>query len=179
MTYIRQRNKLDCGVAALAMLCDVTYEEANRAIPWRREGILNGTTTKQLRDGGLRLGYVTRSTPGDRLKVIQAPKGWVEEHGSKVDHNIWSFIPENSLVKVPGGDHGRWHWVVWRKGRVYDPAIGVFRPRHYVERFSDKVPSSYMQFVPEGAEDCPECGTVTEAKWSGVECPDCGWTSCF
>lgn len=140
MAFVKQKNKLDCGVAALAMLCDVSYEDANRAIPWRREGILNGTTTTQLREGGINLSYETESTPQDRLKVVRAPKGWA---GKKVGPEIWSFIPNNSLVKVPhplGRGHG-WHWVVWRKGKIYDPARGVFKPAKY-----NTIPSSYMEF---------------------------------
>jgi ABC-type bacteriocin/lantibiotic exporter with double-glycine peptidase domain len=131
MTFIRQRNKKDCGVACLAMLCNVTYEEANRAIPWRREGNLEGTTTKQLREGARKLGHTTESTPQDRLKPLR--------------DSTWTDIPNNSLVKVPhpkGPDYG-WHWVVWKKGKIYDPARGVFRT------FRDfSPPSSYMEFMP-------------------------------
>lgn len=143
MAFIRQKNKMDCGVAALAMLCDVTYEEAYRSIPWRREGILNGTDTKQLRAGALRLGYFTESTPKHRLKPITAPDSW---SGKEVDHTIWSLIPDNSLVKLPKLLFERgWHWVVWRKGKIYDPARGVFKP----EKYGDRYPSSYMRFTKE------------------------------
>jgi ABC-type bacteriocin/lantibiotic exporter with double-glycine peptidase domain len=67
MAYIRQRNKKDCGVAALAMLCGVTYDEANHAIPWRRVGHLYGTSTSMLAEGATKLGYKTRGTPTGRL----------------------------------------------------------------------------------------------------------------
>ena len=172
MTFIRQRNKKDCGVAAIAMLCDATYEDADRAIPWRREGNLEGTTTKQLREAAAKLGYEGRGTQRDRLKLISAPPGWPK----KIDHTIWSLIPDNSLVKLPQllGARG-WHWVTWRKGKIYDPARGVFKP----EKYGDHYPSSYMHFVPEGTEDCPECGTPTEAQQSGIKCPSCGWTYCI
>lgn len=172
MAFVKQRNKRDCGVAALAMLCDVTYEDANRAIPWRREGILSGTTTTQLREGGIKLGYATESTPQDRLKVIRAPKSWAER---KVDPDIWSLIPNNSLVKIPASlGSGDWHWVVWRKGKIYDPARGVFFPRKY----GDNYPSSYMKFKK--VEDpCPDCGSELEAKESGVKCPSCAYWFCY
>ncbi len=139
MAFIRQRNSKDCGVAALAMLCDVTYEKAYEAIPWRREGILNGTNTTMLRQAGLKLGYRTVSTPQDRLKLISPPPGWPKE----IDHTIWSLIPDNSLVKLPQllGERG-WHWVVWRNGKIYDPTCGVFRP----EKYGGRYPSSYMEF---------------------------------
>ncbi len=139
MTFIRQRNKKDCGVAAIAMLCDATYEDADRAIPWGRRGWMDGTDTKMLRAAALRLGYEGRGTPQNRLKVVKAPLFLTED--------LWALIPANSLVKVPHpkGKTWGWHWVAWRKGRIYDPARGVFTPWHVGIK-----PSSYMHFVPEG-----------------------------
>jgi hypothetical protein len=115
------------------MLCDVTYEEAERAIPWRKRGHLGGTTTKQLREGGIKIGYTTRSTPEDRLKPLRGKE--------------WKDIPDNSLVKVPHpkGPNFGWHWVAWRKGKIYDPARGVFTNI----RFGDGLAVSYMQFIKE------------------------------
>lgn len=131
--FIRQRHKTDCGIAALAMLCDVTYEEANRAIPWRRESHMYGTTTTMLKEGGAKLGYRTESTPQDRLKPLRG-RGWED-------------IPDNSLVKIPHPTQsGNWHWVAWRKGRIYDPARGVFLPKAF---HAPTNPTSYMQFVKE------------------------------
>lgn len=161
MAFIRQRNKKDCGVAAIAMICDVTYEEAERVIPWRRHGCLHGTDTKMLRAAAARLGYEGLGTPKHQLK--------------RLGGGSWQDIPDNSLIKIPhpNGSGWGWHWVAWRKGKVYDPARGVFKPgEHGVE------PSSYMHFVPEGTEDCPKCGTPTETQWSGIKCPSCGWTHC-
>ena len=145
MAFIRQRGKKDCGVAVLAMLCGVSYEEADKAIPWRREGNLYGTNTTMLREGGINLGYRTKSTPQDRLKVVKAPKSWVSMPPPLVD-DFWVLIPDNSLVKIPhpkGRNYG-WHWVAWRKGRVYDPARGVFAPGKHGTK-----PSSYMEFIKE------------------------------
>ena len=137
MAFVRQRSKTDCGIAALAMLCDVSYEKALPAIRWRATSGNRGTTTHMLREAARKLGYRTKSTPQKRLKIIKAPDVWV---GKTVGGEIWGFIPENSLVKIPCKIG--WHWVVWRKGKVYDPAKGVFRPRKY-----DKIPTSYMEFV--------------------------------
>lgn len=137
MPLIRQKHRTDCGVAALAMLCNTTYEAADRAIPWRREGHLNGTSADMLRTGGLKLGYIGHGKRNDALKPITAPKEW---EGREVGPEIWDLIPDNSLVKVPADDRN-WHWVVWRKRKIWDPARGVFRPKDY-----DKVPTSYMQF---------------------------------
>ena len=49
MAFVRQRCKHDCGIAAMAMLLDVSYEEVYRSVPWRKSGIINGTDTKMLR----------------------------------------------------------------------------------------------------------------------------------
>ena len=128
MAFVKQFGKKDCGIAALAMLCEVTYELANQAIPWKRHGLLYGTDTRLIRAGAKRLGYDGLGTEKHQLRRLRGP-AWFQD------------IPENSLVKIPG-EHS-WHWVVWRKGKIYDPARGVFKPEKYDHR-----PSAYMQFVP-------------------------------
>ncbi len=145
MAFIRQRGKNDCGVATLAMLCGVTYEEAYRSIPWRRVGILRGIDTSMLRQAGIKLGYRTESTPQDRLKVVKSPKSWSALPSPLVE-DFWVLVPNNSLVKIPHpkGPGWGWHWVAWRKGRVYDPARGVFAPGKYGVK-----PLSYMEFIKE------------------------------
>ena len=140
MAFVRQRGKKDCGVAALAMLCDVTYEEADRAIPWRRHGCAFGTDTKMLRAAAKSLGYEGQGTPKHQLRRInRKPESVVAD--------MWRDIPYNSLVKIPHPDPNIsiWHWVVWRNDRIYDPARGVFRPRNYGNHY----PTSYMQFIKE------------------------------
>lgn len=138
MAFVRQRTKTDCGIAALAMLCDVTYEEAKAVIKWRATSGNRGTTTHMLREAARKLDYRTKSTPQKRLKVIKVPDVWL---GKTVGGEIWGFMPANSLVKMP--HKIGWHWVVWKKGKIYDPARGVFFPRKY-----GAVPLSYMEFVP-------------------------------
>lgn len=130
MAFVKQRNNKDCGIAVLAMLCEVTYEEAEKAIPWRKEGLLYGTSAKQLREGALKLGYTTKSTAQNRMKPLKDKK--------------WEVIPNNSLVKIPhpDSDTRMFHWVVWRKGKIYDPARGVFTLRNI-----SLTPSSYMEFI--------------------------------
>lgn len=175
MAFIRQRNKRDCGVAALAMLCGVSYEEAYRNIPWRKRGILDGTDTKMLRTAAERLGYRTESTPQDRLKVVRLQKFW-EDLPPPAPTDFWYLIPDNSLVKVPhpqGRNHG-WHWVAWRKEHIYDPARGVFHPSKYGTK-----PASYMEFIKVGDNDCPECGHELTMKHSGVSCPACPYWFCY
>lgn len=140
MAFIRQKHKSDCGIAALAMLCNVTYEQAERAIEWRKRGHLGGITTRQLRDAAIVLRYRTESTPQNRLKVLRRPSHWVPLPGCSIS-DWWYLIPDNSLVKT-GSEHEGWHWVAWRKERVYDPARGVFHPGKHGAK-----PISYMEFI--------------------------------
>lgn len=142
MAFVRQTHKSDCGIAALAMLCDVTYELAKVSILWGKRGLLDGTTTRQLRDGGMLLGYRTESTPENRLKKVRAPGAW-KNMRLAMTQDWWYLIPANSLVKV-GSEHDGWHWVVWRKNKIYDPARGVFHPGKHGAK-----PLSYMQFIKE------------------------------
>jgi hypothetical protein len=144
MAFVRQKDKNDCGVAALAMLCDVTYEQALHAIEFKRRGMHGGIYASQLREGGMKLGYHTVSTPQNRMKVIQYPSFW-SQLPEPTPSDIWYLIPANSLVKIPNREEGLYHWVVWRKEKVYDPAMGVFHPYKYT-----KTPSSYMEFVKNG-----------------------------
>ena len=143
MAYVKQLGKNDCGVACLAMLCDVEYSIALRAIPFRKRGLMGGTTTAQIREGASTLGYTTKSTPQNRLKVVYAPKDWGGLAGS-LTSDWWYLIPDNSLVKIKFDQctGGNFHWVVWRKQKIYDPARGVFHPSRYGYK-----PISYMEFV--------------------------------
>ncbi len=96
-----------------------------------------------MRGGGINLGYRTESTPHNRLKVIQEPDEWIDLSDPSTS-DYWYLIPNNSLVKIPhpkGSDYG-WHWVVWRKEKIYDPARGVFHPSKYSAK-----PASYMHFM--------------------------------
>lgn len=157
--YVGQREAKDCGVAAIAMLCEVTYEEADFAIP-RDRPRKYGTTTRQLIEGAAELGY---RACGNRLRPL------------RYDKISWTGIEDNSLVKVPHPRGNGWHWVVWCGSEIYDPARGVFRPLFY----EGGRPISRLRFISEGIEDCPECGTPTEAQWSGIKCPKCGWWFCY
>jgi len=132
--FVRQRWKHDCGVAALAMLCNVNYEEAREAIPWyvNKKGyaIRKGTTTRMMRVGAKELGFLGRGTNLKRLSPF------------KILSEFWVHIPDNSLVRVPDPDSRNWHWVVWKNYKIYDPARGVFKSDDYHYQ-----PSRYMEFV--------------------------------
>ena len=144
MSFVKQRLKSDCGIACLAMLCDVTYDKAAGVILWEW-GKYKGTTTKQLRVAALSFGYPVDSTPQLRLKVVREPKGWRDANTPAPSTSDWWYlIPPNSLVKIKrdNASSGDWHWVVWKKNKIYDPARGVFHPSRYNHK-----PSSYMQFL--------------------------------
>lgn len=149
MALIRQRYRTDCGVCCLAMLADVSWEYALRALmkthamaqsSWSRK---YRTTTSDVRRAVSLLGFAT--TSGDRLRVL--PNRLAPRTSDTV--HAWELVPDNSLVKIPRRDDGEralvingdWHWVVKRKGRIYDPGMGVFNLDIY--RFR---PSSYMNF---------------------------------
>ena len=88
----------------------------------------------------------TKSTPQNRLKAVRL-KDWDIEWGKLPPpgtSDYWYSIPDNSLVKIKfdQATSGRFHWVVWRKQKIYDPACGVFHPSRYGYK-----PISYMEFV--------------------------------
>ncbi len=142
MAYVKQRLKTDCGIACLAMLCNVSYEHAKELIDWRH-GKYRGTTTKQLREAAWKIGYNVRGTKTDRLKVVRDPRAWKNIPTPAMTSDWWYLVPDNSLVKVRQPERGSgWHWVVWRKQKIYDPARGVFHPSKYGRK-----PSSYLEFL--------------------------------
>ncbi len=175
MAFVRQTHKSDCGIAALAMLCDVTYEDAKEAITWGEKHSGFDTYTKQLRVAAILLGYRTKSTPKNHLKVVHAPKIWAPIRCAPNTSDWWYLIPANSLVKIKrdDGDPRGHHWVVWRKNKIYDPARGVFHPSKHGAK-----PLSYMQFI-EADDPCPECGHDLKAQWSGVKCSNCKYWFCY
>jgi ABC-type bacteriocin/lantibiotic exporter with double-glycine peptidase domain len=128
MAFVKQRTKADCGVAALAMLCDVKYEKAYDAIDWRPSSTIHGLDTRQLRDAADKLGYNTYGGIDGRLLPCGPTR--------------WRAIPSRSLVKIPNPNgQGMWHWVVWKGNKVYDPARGVFKASVH-----GGVPTSYLRF---------------------------------
>lgn len=115
MTYVKQKHFHDCGVACFAMLIDITYETAFHILfssqPKKRKYYL---TTKAIKTAAVVNGFIVEQ---DRLKRCKE----------------WNDVPSNSLVKV-WGEHipkNYWHWVVYRKEKIYDPGRGVFKPDKY------------------------------------------------
>ena len=88
-----------CGQACVAMLCSITLEEAIEAV-----GSKGATTTKQ-------------------LKIA------LEEHDVACGKRRVRGMPdktETALLFWRNDEDGR-HWMVWHKGKYYDPIAGVFR----------------------------------------------------
>lgn len=125
MPFVKQRRNDDCGVCCAAMLLDTTYTQAKRLIfgrtCWDQSHV---TETRDIIRAIARSPEYTNPWP--RLTVCAD----------------WYDIPDHSLVKIPHPNGRRWHWVVWYKRKVYDPARGVFHVVKYRKR-----PSSYLQVV--------------------------------
>lgn len=101
MERIAQRMRNDCGVAAVAMVAGVTYEEAKAAFRFRRNGYSTNADDciKALR----------------RLGVKTAPRFL---HGEIDD---LPTINSRALVKV-NRSRKNWHWV------AFDPGVGLVDP---------------------------------------------------
>ncbi len=86
-----------CGQACIATICKVSLDEACKLA-----GTKGCTTTKQLIQALTQMGMCT----APRLK-----RG----------------MPESGLAILKVTHRWRSHWVIWKNGKFYDPAAGVFR----------------------------------------------------
>lgn len=104
MKTIKQKGENDCGVACVAMLTGVEYDEARKVI--YADGRAKLTKTKDLHDALIKLG---REPMADRRKPF----------GSKTEHDL----DTDALVFVEIKDSGAKHWIVWdaEAKRVRDP----------------------------------------------------------
>lgn len=108
MKLVRQpTGSNQCGQACVATLCGLTLDEAIALM-----GTKGKTRTKQLVEALLAKSVIC----GCRLKR--------------------GFPPDDqtAILKFKHSD-GQGHWVVWHKGKYYDPQAGVFRqPPKYLAR---------------------------------------------
>jgi hypothetical protein len=125
------------------MLCDVNYEEAKKSIRFSPSRINLAAGSYQIYDAGKKLGHkIDCDGKGvyRRGRLKKVPE-------SDLDMSPWFNVPYHSIVRVvtpkdkPRG-YDKYHWVVWDKGKIYDPARGVFKPETY-----DKEPEGYMEFI--------------------------------
>lgn len=109
-----------CGQACVAMLCGISLEQAIKEF-----GSKGRTTASQLASVLVRHGYMTGS------KAIR-------HYSRSVDD-----LPRKTLIVKFTSKQGR-HWVLYRDGKWYDPAVGVFRkvPKYLVD--SGARPTSYV-----------------------------------
>ncbi len=91
MLLVKQKRETDCGVAALAMLAGVTYEDAMGALFDKRPKRSFRTKPDQMRAAALKFGVVLSKR---RIRCVYPDR-------LARDALIWSKW---------GGD---WHWVVW------------------------------------------------------------------
>ena len=103
MRLVKQRHASDCGVACVAMLADVSWEEANLTIFGRVKERGFYTQTADLRDALRRLGVILEI----RMKVCRAPRR----------------LRRDALLKTNTRKGGYWHWAVWDAERqeILDP----------------------------------------------------------
>lgn len=117
MQIIRQDgNENDCGVCCVAMLADVSFEDALRAFGNRnRDG---STKPSHIHDAFNRLGFSMSGKCG---------------RGITLDRSYFAGINENVLLRVERSGRN-WHWAVWNGEEkcVHDPLYGVRRnfPAH-------------------------------------------------
>jgi hypothetical protein len=108
MRWIRQRTATDCGIAAVAIVADVTYEAAKAAFgPFPGRGFQ--TEAKDLRRALKQLGFRLSKKPRRLRGATQ----------------IELEFDAIALVSVPGkhGDEEN-HWIVWDafEQRLLDPS---------------------------------------------------------
>ena len=98
----------DCGLACVAMVAGVSYEQALEAFrTLDRKGKTNKFYTKHCHVSKM-LGHLGLST-------------------KRIRFQSWREIEHHSIVKVNVKKSGTWHWVVFDAGRTY-PAVHDPKP---------------------------------------------------
>ena len=144
MAFIEQKYTTDCGVCCLAMIVDCSWDEACWAIGDAELAVgkdweAYSTSTRQLKNA---LPSLNAMALQQRLKPL--PHKRVSDSDSRLQEKIarWNLVPDNSLVKIKKPFSSSWHWVTKRKGKIYDPARGVYTPKAY-----DHFPSSFLEVL--------------------------------
>jgi hypothetical protein len=113
MRRVVQEDDTGCGVACVAMLGKVDYQDARKAM-FARKGGYTGTT--KLRKGLAKFGL-------DCAELIQFRRN------SKFSSH--ESLPFDAILKLIAPSHkpGYCHWVVWdsRLGRIQDPQSPRFK----------------------------------------------------
>src|SRR5262245_51455634 len=86
MRVVTQRHQMDCGVACLAMICGVSYENALVAVAQVAPNVcVSGMWTKEIRQAAQRLGYRLRvkrrvDLENDTGILNLSAHAWASEH---------------------------------------------------------------------------------------------------
>lgn len=103
MKRVTQRERTDCGVACIAMVASVSYEDAQKALG---DAAHSRTQVADLRKALDKLGYCL-----GRRSIPIAPE--------KLQQLTFDCI----LKTKPGPKSGNWHWMVWDSNaqKILDP----------------------------------------------------------
>lgn len=138
MNRIAQRGAYDCGIAAMAMLLDISYEAAAEALgrdvaepnTFMREGKPAGVLPDEMVAIAWRLGR-----PAAFIRTREFFRSWAPEiiNGQggafallSTRNLVRQFLPGRAAcvvlpsLNVPGGAH----WIAWDGKAVFDPSPG-------------------------------------------------------
>lgn len=103
MNLIRQRTNTDCGVACLAMLAGISWEQA-------REALFNGTPKRSFR------------TKVQQMRIALLKFGIIMSPSLVVCKNP-SRLSRDALLRTNVLANGDWHWAVWdsKRKKLLDP----------------------------------------------------------
>jgi len=104
MRYVRQRTDTECGIACIAMLADVSYEDARQALFGPKHKGKGRTQKDQMRKALTGFGVITTK------RLIRCARQPTLKRDALVRANV---APKS----------GNWHWAVWdaRRQRFLDP----------------------------------------------------------
>lgn len=120
MNYLRQPKYSNlCGQTCIAMIAGLSLEQSIKLF-----NSSDCTTTKQLKQV-LNICHINTGEKLERLKKEQQPY-------------------TTCILKITWGNKS--HWVVYNKGKVYDPALGVFKYDKFKNTISGKITSQLKIF---------------------------------
>lgn len=109
MRLVQQEDMKGCGVAAVAMVTGYSYGRvrvrALRGDHWRASYGMNGAMLQRM------------------LRSMGRP---VQRTSLRGTHGRTAVVKVTGLVPVGRTRNRLWmHWVVWHRGKVYDPSLGI------------------------------------------------------
>lgn len=123
IAYVRQETDSSCGIAAVAMVCGISFKDAALKI-----GKCGQTSTKDLIDG-IRACHIKCSAKLTRIKTYE------EIFGTCILKVVWNAKREGIKRKDS-------HWVVYSDGVIFDP---YFILRTAINDYPDGKITSYLR----------------------------------